>query len=176
MPSRETFKPAKFREMVLYTAVTQRTNSSMNTVKMERLLYFMDMAAAVQLGRTISGARYLRYPDGPVPEPLQETLEELVTEKKLLPPKDEHHITKPREIYYPEAAADLGVFSEQEFGIILQVIEQYSSWTPAMLTAESVKEPGWISTPHRQPIPMVRESARPGPLNAREHRESWAEC
>src|SRR5665213_3249388 len=60
-----SFQREKMRELVLFVAQSEVDDPYFGRVKLAKLLYYIDNEAFLKLGKSITGARYQKLPEGP---------------------------------------------------------------------------------------------------------------
>lgn len=74
----------KFKAVIHYVCDSfSETPASLGKVKLQKILWNSDRAAFLKFGKAISGATYVKMPEGPATPSLGEALAELEREKKL---------------------------------------------------------------------------------------------
>ena len=166
------FNREKFTELVMWTAQATLEDRMMSTVKLERLLYYMDFTAHLYSGFPMTGATYLRYPDGPTPQELPETAEEL-TRSGELSLRVQFHLNQPAETLVPARDPGLSLFSSEELEIMHDTVTRFLGMDSRQICDHSKKEHGWKVTQHRQAIPYDSIFDNRWPLTMQEHEERW---
>ena len=109
----------KLRNLMLAIAGHPRVKS-LGLTKLWKLIYFVDVTALRDLGATITGSEFVKYPHGPVPSRGEKVLqklrrEELIeTEQEAIGPYTQTSVTA---IGHP----DMGIFTAAERVIIERI-------------------------------------------------------
>jgi hypothetical protein len=123
MAGRTEFNSGKFKELVLLLAERSKDDSLMSRVKLNKLLYRSDFEAFRLLGRSITGAKYVRGEHGPMAYELPRAEEELGKRGYL---SWEQRAAGPYTQYVPIAnePADATQFSPEEMLIIERALQE----------------------------------------------------
>ena len=110
----DSFNEGKFRELVLYVASRCESLPRYGKTKLYKILFYSDFEAYRRTGRSITGARYLAWERGPVPE----TGERRLIEDAMVQDRDLALRRRGLEQRYVALREpDLGVFSAAEIAI-----------------------------------------------------------
>lgn len=71
----------KFKDCVHYICAHGR--ASLGAIKLNKILWFLDASAYIETGRSVTGSKYVRRKNGPVPKRILRALEELEAEGKI---------------------------------------------------------------------------------------------
>jgi len=135
----------KFQEMLIYMAEKSKDDPRCGDLKLNKLLYFADMAAFRRRGAAISGAQYQHQPHGPIATPLVPARRQLEQQKRVTVAKRPYFN---REQTCTEALtpADPSVFEPDEVAIMEEVIARYWDFDAKAMEDEAHKEPAWRMT------------------------------
>lgn len=129
------------KEMIVLLA-RHDTVRDLGETKLAKLLYFIDAEAVRELGRSITGADYIKHEHGPMPSRQDRAIKQLsrardidVT-KQTLHGKELHRVAASR-----EPRRDL--FSHEELQIVEAVVRKLGKWTAAELSDRSHQEIAW---------------------------------
>lgn len=136
----------KFAELLVYVASQVENESTNGDTKLNKLLYFADVAAYRETGRAISGARYKHQRRGPIAAALWPVREELVKDHRLevaeRPVGRHGKQRRTKAIDDP----DLSMFTEEEKAIIDGVIDRFRGCTAKKMEDFAHEEPAWLIT------------------------------
>ena len=129
--------------------------------KLFKLLYFTDVTHLRAVGESITGAKYLKYPYGPVPMQGNFVLKELqlhrlIRQKRIRLPNSEFM----REFTAREMP-DMAIFTEQEKETIYYVIQEYGRDTASVLSWKSHQEYAWLFAKERMLLNLTPEKRHP---------------
>jgi len=131
----------KFEELVVYLCQRCDMEKWWGRTKLAKMLYYCDFDAYRDLGSSITGAKYVRMPQGPVAEQLFPALRGLANVRivEIQRPIGDFDELRPTAIDDP----DLSVFSPQEIALVDQVVDRLKSKTARQLSAMAHREEGW---------------------------------
>jgi len=112
----------RLRELILYIAGKCANDPYFGRTKLNKILYFADVAAYIRTGKPISGAEYIKLQNGPVPKMAKDLLESMTNANEVfiqLTPIIEY--TQQRVIARREP--DLDIFTAREIDILHDVID-----------------------------------------------------
>lgn len=162
-----TFKPQKFRELVLFVAAESESDPHFGATKLNKILYFSDFHAFGLLGTAITGATYVRMDRGPVPREMLPALREMEAEGAIAREERRYfHLLQKRVVARQDA--DLSVFSESELEIVRNVLAELRHMNASQVSALSHLEVGWQHTPPNGVISYGKVYISNRPLSARE--------
>lgn len=161
------FDSGRFKELVLY--LTERSGEEsdprMSRVKLNKLLYRADFEAFRLLGKSITGATYIKGEHGPMAEQLPIAEEELGRAGYLHYRTDESG-PYPRKVPVADEAADPEKFSKEERKIIDRTLDELAPHGGRGASKWSHEESvGWRLTPQDEVIPYETSviASKPGP-------------
>jgi hypothetical protein len=125
MAGRTDFNPAKFNELVLLLAHRSRDDPKMSRVKLNKLLYRSDFEAFRLLGRSITGATYVRGEHGPMAAELP-WAEERLGERGYLSYRTEPAGPHKQKIPIAHEEPDETQFNAAELSIVERSLEELS--------------------------------------------------
>lgn len=176
------FNGGKFKELVLLLALRSTDDPRMSRVKLNKLLYRSDFEAYRLLGRSITGARYVKGEFGPMAKELPLAEDQLGARGHLTWRKEEEG---PHTRKVPEAleGADAALFSPEELAIIDAALVELAPHGGRSASEWSHQESaGWNIVEYGEEIPYSTAliSTRPIPdedvERARQlgHERGWA--
>ena len=141
------FDADKFREMVVFFTAECR----MFRTKLNKLLFYSDFLNFKQSAMSISGAPYLAFQRGPVPEHYDWMTEDL-EQRGDVQTTEWNSGDKSGEIINALRTAEISVFSESELRVLEFVRARFSHATSRELTDLSHAEAAYVKTALRQKI------------------------
>lgn len=129
------------RELILYLANRGDADPSLGRTKLNKLLFYCDFTAYLELGSPMTGFPYRKLPYGPVPD--KELLEQEMIEAgelshEMLPV---HNFTRDRPVAMRQA--NMESFSQEELDIIETVYGLYEHSTGDWISRHSHSFVGW---------------------------------
>lgn len=148
------FDQDKFKELVLYIAQKCAQDSGFGRTKLNKALWWSDFQAFARFGRSITGAKYIRMPYGPVPRAINSMLGELALENAVVEEDNPVRGGFVQQRIRARRAPDVSVFSAQELQLINDVIDGLWNRKATGVSNLSHKQSaGWRLTPDREIIP-----------------------
>lgn len=142
----------KMRELILFIVSRSAGNETFGAVKLNKLLFFADFLAYVNLGESITGHEYQALPQGPAPRQLLPLRAQMETDGEiLLVEKDYHGLKQHRILALREA--DLSVFSAEEIALVDRLIEGFWDANAAEISDLSHQFAGWKFAGKGETIP-----------------------
>jgi uncharacterized phage-associated protein len=144
----------KFKELILYLSEKSRDDKKFGATKLNKLLYFCDFGAYVELGKPITSAGYFRLRNGPAPRCLLPVRKEMV-ESGLLEVQTVHLATKnkPQERTVNLRAPKMNAFSPAEMKLIDSVLMEFRDYDSDEISDRSHREMGWLLMAEHETIP-----------------------
>lgn len=137
-----TLQVSKFKNVLLYILERCAGKPNVGETLLHKLLYFSDFNYYEMYEEHLTGAKYRKLPNGPVPQKLDTIIVQMIEQGQLQRVKTEYH-GYPQTRYLPLKKADLTELRASEKEIIDRVIEQMSDWSAAMLSNYSHGDKPW---------------------------------
>jgi hypothetical protein len=150
-----TSKPVgleRLKQLILYVAEQGQDDPALGAIKLNKILYFSDVRAYLQLGKPITGATYQHLPEGPAPRELLPARRELLNEDKLQLVST-WYFNRRQERVVAKSPPNLTMFSEAELRIVREVMEYLADYNASEVTDLSHREWGWQLTRDYEEIP-----------------------
>lgn len=158
------YKPAKFREALLYLAAKTGEDPRCGDKKLNKLLYFADATAYRKRGTPITGATYKHLPHGPIATPFIPARRQLKEEERARERKVPYHTktqTRTEALKPPNTA----LFDDEELRILDEIVEKYWDYDGRKIEKSAHDDPGWALTREREIIPyralLIAKKASP---------------
>lgn len=139
-------KVEKFKNVLLYLLEHCAGKPNVGKTMLNKLLYFCDFNFYERYEEHLTGAKYKKLPYGPVPQELNEIIDQLIDEGQLKRLTTTYHGFS-QERYMPLEKADLTRLSAAEKTVIDHVIQQMSDWNAAKISDYSHQDMPWLATP-----------------------------
>lgn len=142
----------KFKELVHLVIHKCDDPHKLGAIRLNKILWFSDVAAYLSTGASITGTQYVRRDRGPVPAHILKTLKELEAEDRIsiIEPSAPY---EPRE-YHSLQDADESMFSEIEMGVVnhltKDICENHSANSISELTHDDI----WKAAEEGEEIPL----------------------
>jgi hypothetical protein len=142
----------KLAELILYISDRQERDEFFGSVRLAKTLFYADFLYYVKTGRSITGEKYVRRQNGPMPDaflPMRDALQRegaLVMKERLV-----MGYTQKRPIAIREA--DLSAFSADEISMVDYVMEKLEGSTATVVSALSHRFEAWELAGDGEEIP-----------------------
>lgn len=114
----------RMRQLILYIAGRSQYDRHFGVTKLNKILWWSDTWAFGQTGQPISGATYLRLPQGPVPDGIDDLRDEMQRVGQIaIYEEQEFGFTRKKVVAL--RPADLTMFSGAEIALIDAVIDEH---------------------------------------------------
>jgi uncharacterized phage-associated protein len=178
--SKSAFKPddSKLKELILYLVQRSEGDEKLGAVKLNKLLFYCDFQAYLELGKPITGQEYLALEQGPAPRRMPALRRELEAEGRLLVVSRLYH-GREQHKHIALSSPDLESFSPQEFSVIERILESMRDYSGTQISELSHHFIGWLSVGRNEAIPystalLARNESTPRSRRIAEELESVA--
>lgn len=137
------YNPDKLKASILFF-VSSGDIVDLGKTKLMKLLYYADFDHFEQYGEPITGARYTRMDQGPVPREAFDVLDEMI-ESGALKFKLEPVGPYQRHCFHPVAEPNLGLFSGPEMDTLHRVTEMWRAHSKNQIVAAAHGEAPWLA-------------------------------
>jgi hypothetical protein len=148
-------------ELILYIAQRSTNDRWFGKVKLAKLLAFSDFYAFGRIGNPITGATYIKLPEGPVPERFYTTLGRLVDHGRaeIRPTRAPGDLIQERVIALDGPAP---IFSDLELSFVKEMLSGLERYNAKELSDLAHRQfVGWQQAELRQPIPYATHHISP---------------
>lgn len=139
------FERNKFKELILYIAAHSMDDRSFGVIKMAKALWFCDLTAWKELGKSITGAHYQHLENGPAARAYVPTLREMVESGDAAESVQFVYGNKSRRVT-ARRDPNVSVFTAEEISIIEGQIAFAKSMSADDLSEFSHEFEGWKCT------------------------------
>jgi uncharacterized phage-associated protein len=146
------FNKDKMKHVILYF-LEHINNFHLGRTKLMKLLYYVDFDSFEQYGKSVTWARYRKLPLGPVPDHIDELIDEMEKNGEVKQVKAEVFKSKSEKPAYLQnrlvsanAKFDPSIFSGSELQIIERVAKCWEDATATVMKDASHKEAPWAAT------------------------------
>lgn len=150
--AKQTFKDAKFRELVLFISERSQGDTAFGITKLNKLLFFSDFIAYRAFGESITGARYQKLDWGPAPRPLVPMLERLEQQGDITTVKT-NYFGRVQDRVVPKRPPVLDRFSAREIDLVAQIIDGLWGSNANEVSGIAHKFVGWRAANMHEDIP-----------------------
>lgn len=139
----------KLRELILYVAAKCQDDENFGAVKLNKILYMVDMFAYAELGAPVTGVEYMKQKKGPVPRRLLPVKRQMVEAGDIVEQERPYYgMPNPQKRIIPMRRANLNLFTSEEVAHIDAIIEVCRTATGTDLTDYSHLHLGWRMAPN----------------------------
>jgi transcriptional regulator with XRE-family HTH domain len=161
---------SKFKNVLLYILEKCAGKPNVGETVLYKLLYFSDFNYYELYEEHLTGARYRKLPFGPVPQKLDNILQQMTDAGSLQRIKTEY-FGLPQTRYLPLIKANLTILKASEKDVIDKVVEQMSDWSAATISNYSHQDLPWEVTDEGKYISYELAFYREAPYSVRNYEE-----
>jgi uncharacterized phage-associated protein len=142
----------KFRELLLFIARRSEGDPRFGVIKLNKLLFYSDFLAYLELGHPITGQPYFALENGPAPRYLVRVREQMVKSKEIaIARKTTFDGVQERVVALREP--DPNKFTPAEIALVTKVLEVCRSQSGTELSELSHRFAGWRLAAQQEDIP-----------------------
>jgi len=157
----------RLREAVLYVCEKSRADTRFGKTKLNKLLWFADVAAFLELEKSITRTEYQKLEHGPAPRAMKPVLSTLIESGELreqvLPVVDFARVP-----LVPQRPANTALFSGRELELLDEKIKEHWGKNARNMRALSHEEIGWRAARMGETIPLETAFITDEPLTPKE--------
>ncbi|MCD4705943.1 SocA family protein [bacterium] len=135
----------KYYNVILFFA-NKIQNGTLGKLKMMKLLYFLDFDFFEKYGKSVTGDKYLRWENGPVPQTAEKMMKQMsgnnikISRRKVgIGYNDQQHIEALKNF-------DLKLFSKEELIMMDEIADKWEKFSGVEMKNASHGEAPWIAT------------------------------
>ena len=142
----------KLKQLIVFIAKEGEADPRLGATKLNKILYFADARAYLELGKPITGATYQHLQEGPAPRALLPARRELLEEGAIeLEPV--RYLTQVQQRIKVKTEPNLKVFNDAELRIVREVIQEFWLKDAKEVSDLSHEEWTWMLTEDGEDIP-----------------------
>jgi len=142
----------KMKELILYVCKQLENDPKFGATKLNKILFFCDFLAYLELGQAITGVAYQKLEHGPAPVCLLPLRAEMVN-KGVVAPQQTKYMGNPQNRLIALRDAELSVFNSKEVALIDSVICWAKDYNGKEISDLSHKFSGWKLANLQEEIP-----------------------
>jgi Protein of unknown function (DUF4065) len=142
---------ARLRELIIYISARSINDRMYGVTKLNKILWWADLWAFGVHQRPITGATYVRLPQGPVPDGIDMLRSEMEENRDIAISPVEHY-GRVRHRVIALRKANLSMFSGEEIAIVDMVIQDSDGLNATNVSKRSHGRM-WDALPHRHRMP-----------------------
>lgn len=144
----------KFKELVHYICEKAEDPSCLGSIKLNKVLWYADIASYLTTGRSITGETYIKRQHGPVARHLPRALNQLDRDGKVIPGKADYFGFTKNE-YIAILPADKNAFTGSEVALIDEAFEHVCHQHTARSISEETHNVIWEMAEMGEEIPYA---------------------
>ena len=159
------YDPERFRRLALYIASRSVNDPKFGKTKLAKIMFYSDFIAFTELGDSITGAMYVRAPQGPYPRGAMEPA--LWTARRCGEGVivNSNYMGRSQQRLVATEDVDASIFSGPEISLVEQVIEALRDMDASDVSALSHLAPGWKYADEWANIPYSMAFVSDDPLD-----------
>lgn len=138
----QEYRDNKLRELILYIAMESEGDEAFGATKLNKLLFYADFIAYVELGDSITGEEYQALQWGPAPRRLVPVREKMLEEEEIAIRLRDFH-GRPQERILALTNADVSRFTSHEIALVSHLILEWWGRTATEMSRQSHRFAGW---------------------------------
>ena len=134
-------KDSMLRNLILYIALRSEGDPLFSTLKLNKLLYYIDFFSHLQFGKSITNERYKRLDEGPVPEGMASVFAAMEHSKEIAVRRDGDPFTSCK--VFALVYAKVSLFSAEEVDLANRIIDEFRGKTGTEPVGRSYRFGAW---------------------------------
>ena len=162
----QAFNEDKFKELILYVASRSEWDPMFGAIKLNKTLFFADVYAYAELGKSITGAEYIKLDHGPGPKLMAPIRDRMIEDNDIVV-VDREYFGNPQKRVVARRLPDLSGFTADEIALVDVVMDIGKNANAAELSDLTHQMLGWQIAAYKAVIPyeavfLSSESATAG--------------
>jgi uncharacterized phage-associated protein len=152
----------KLRELILLISQESEGDAPFGSVKLNKLLFYVDFLAFTQFGKPVTGQEYQRLPNGPAPRRLLPLTKQMEGRGEFAIAQREffgRQLKRPMALREP----DLSKFSADEVSLVHKLLKRWWGKTASEISERSHRFAGWKLAGEKETIPYTVALVNRGP-------------
>lgn len=162
----------KFKNLIIYILEKCAGKPNVGETVLYKLLYFSDFNYYEIYEEHLSGAKYRKLPNGPVPINVDTILDSMVNEDASLQRFKTDYYGYQQKRYMPLVNANLRLFNAAEIEVVDKVIAQLSSMSATEISTYSHQDIPWKASKDMEHIDYELAFYRTAPYSVRKYNET----
>ena len=169
-----TLQVDKFKNVLLYLLERCAGKPNVGETVLYKLLYFSDFNYYELYEEHLTGAKYRKFPYGPVPQKFDSIIGQMMEIAMIKRIKTTYY-DKLQIRYLPMVKSDLTALKASEKDVIDKVIEQMSDWSASAISSYSHKDMPWLASKEGEEINYELAFYRSAPYSVRNYGDEMEE-
>ena len=145
-------KHRKLAELILYVSDRHETDDTYGSTRLAKTLFYADFLFYAKHGRTITGERYIRKPNGPMPDSMLNVRDRMVRDRELVV-KVRDYLGYPQKRPIAIRPPDLSGFTGEEIAMVDYVLGQLEGKSATEVSELSHRFEAWQLAEDGEEIP-----------------------
>lgn len=147
------FDSQKFKNLIHYACNRVADPSLLGAIKLNKILWYVDGNTYMRTGRSLTGARYVKQPKGPVPKAMLPILGEMQRDG-ILRIDDVSYFGRTKKQYTVLRPPPEGVFTAEELELIDDVVDTITQSHTGQSISEATHGSAWKLAEMGEEIPL----------------------
>ena len=147
------FERQKFKDLVHYVIARVEDPSQLGAVKLNKIVWFVDGHAYLTTGKTLTGARYTKMAQGPVPKAMLPVLRELAQEGTITVDMVEYY-GRPKRQFRSLRAPPAKAFTKEQRDFIDEITDVITLRNTAASISEQTHGVAWKLAREGEDLPF----------------------
>lgn len=147
------FDAAKFKALVHHVIARVEDPSQLGAVKLNKAVWFIDGRTYLRTGKTLTGARYIKEPQGPIAKAMLPILRELQNEGAIAVESVDYY-GRAKWQYRSLRDARTNLFSKDELEYINEITDIIALHHTAKSISEATHGPAWKLARNGEDLPF----------------------
>ena len=161
----------KFQSLVHYICAQSPDRAKLGATKLNKILWYAERDAYLQLGHAITGAKFIKRQYGPVPAAIVPTLERLEAERAIII-RETVSYGKPKREFISMHAPDISGFAPEEISIVNAAISSICHFHTAASISNKSHDEAWELAEIGEELPLYTAFSIAGEVD--EEDVAWA--
>ncbi len=148
-----TANESRLAELIVYVAERCAKHELFGKVKLNKVLFYADMAAYRGTGSTLTGATYIKDPFGPVPKGIEDVIASLKAEGRVIEQERSMPDLTTQKRVIPRTGPDLSSFSYGELKFVEDAIDLIRDLSANEVSEMTHRLPAWSAARMGEEIP-----------------------
>lgn len=145
---------SKIKELILYISARNAINPKFGKVKLNKILFYSDLMAYFDEGKSITNEDYIKLPFGPVPKNMKDILANMIRDNDISMTCIKWAIDREQHRVSPNRESNLSQFTSNEIAIVERVTQWLWNETANEVSDRSHRFVAWKKVATGDEIPF----------------------